>query len=418
MWIRTAANLLVLAMLLQGGEPLLAEPTAEADWPQWRGPTRDGYAVGDAWPDSLDESRLKLAWRKELGPSYSGPIVVGDRVFTTETRNETTEVAIAYDRATGERLWQHEWPGAMTVPFFAAANGSWIRATPVCDGETLYVVGMQDVLVAIDVVTGEERWRIDFPQQVGSQQPMFGAASSPLVVGDALYAQNGGGLAKIDTQTGDIVWRAALGDGDQADGAFSSPYLATIDGEQLLVVQTREELKGIDLESGDERWSQPIQAFRGMNILTPVVFENQLFTSAHTGKSQLWRIVPVEGAPAKLEEVWSNTAQAYMSSPVVVGDYLYMHLRNQRLQCVDLNSGDEAWRTKPMGKYQSLVVLGGNILALDSGGELLLFEASPEEFKLLDRRKVSQDETWAHLAVCGGQVLVRELNALAVYTWE
>lgn len=84
---------------------LLASPSA-ADWPQWRGPTRDGHAAAEAWPESLGGDRLKLAWRVELGPSYSGPIVVGDRVFTTETRDDKTEVSSAYDRKTGERLWE------------------------------------------------------------------------------------------------------------------------------------------------------------------------------------------------------------------------------------------------------------------------------------------------------------------------
>ena len=399
-----------------------AEPAAigDADWPQWRGPTRDGQAVGDAWPASLGEARLKLLWREPLGPSYSGPIVVGDRVFTTETREMKTEVVSAYNRNTGKRLWEVQWPGAMTVPFFAASNGSWIRATPACDGETLYVVGMRDVIVALDAATGAERWRIDFPADLETELSSFGAASSPLAAGDAVYAQAGNGLAKIDKRTGEILWRVAQDAGGMSGGAFSSPYLATIHGEPLLIVQTRLELKGIDPESGEERWSQPIEAFRGMNILTPTVYQDRLFTSAHSGRSQLWRIVSgaANASPAALKEVWSSNSQAYMSSPVVVGSHLYLHLRNQRLQCLDMNTGEEAWRSKPMGKYQSFAALGDRILALDSGGELILVRATPDKFDVIDRRRISDDDTWAHVAVCGGQVFVRELNALAAYSWE
>lgn len=386
-----------------------------ADWPQWRGPTRDGVAPGTEWPASLDESTLKLNWRVELGPSYSGPIVVGDRVFSTETRDESIEVASAYDRRTGEKLWEAEWPGAMTVPFFAASNGSWIRATPVADEDTLYVAGIRDVIVALDTATGGERWRIDFPAEVDSEAPKFGCASSPLLDGDALYAQAGGGFTKIDKRTGKILWRVAQDGVGMSGGAFSSPYLTTENGRRLAIVQTREELKGIDTETGDELWTQPIEAFRGMNILTPVVYDGKLFTSAHTGRSQLWK--PDAATPGRLEQVWSNKSQAYMSSPVVVGDHLYMHLRNQRLQCLDLATGEEAWRTKPFGKYQSLAVLGDRILALDERGELILFRATPEKFELIDKRQISEEQTWAHVAVCGGQVFVRELNALAVYDW-
>ncbi|MEO1496700.1 MAG: PQQ-binding-like beta-propeller repeat protein [Planctomycetota bacterium] len=431
--IRLSAKTFVLLML-SVSTLVGADLAGAADWPQWRGPTRDGQSVGQEWPDSLQEDRLQLLWRTELGPSYSGPIVSGTGVFTTETQDEATEVVTAYDRQTGERLWRTEWPGAMTVPFFAAANGSWIRATPACDGETLYVLGIRDVLVALDVATGDERWRIDFPATMGVEPPKFGAASSPMVADGHVYVQAGNALQKIDGQSGEIVWTAAKGQGRRSDGAFSSPYFSDVDGEPLVVVQTREALKGIDPESGAERWSQPIQAFRGMNILTPVVYRDRLFTSAHSGRSQLWRVsatpsdAPASDAenadpgnlnqPLGLAELWSNKSQAYMSSPVVVDGHLYLHLKNQRVQCLNLETGEETWRSQPRGKYQSMVVGGDRILTLDSGGELILFHASPDAYTELDRRRVSDDETWAHLAVCGGQVFVRELNALAAYAWK
>ena len=146
------------------------------DWPQWRGPTRDSRVVGTQWPNSLDENHLELSWEVEQGPSYSGPIVVGNRVFTTETDEKKTEVVYAYDKTTGDKLWRTEWEGAMTVPFFAASNGSWIRATPACDGETLYVAGMCDVLYALDCATGDTKWDVDFKKRFDSPMPSFGFA--------------------------------------------------------------------------------------------------------------------------------------------------------------------------------------------------------------------------------------------------
>ncbi|QDU89842.1 Outer membrane protein assembly factor BamB precursor [Pirellulimonas nuda] len=417
MMLRQAVTWCALVAVVLGTASASADTGADAGWPQWRGPLRDGRALGDVWPESLGEDHLKQRWRAELGPSYSGPIVVGNRVFTTETRDEKTEVTSAFDLTTGERLWETQWPGAMKVPFFAASNGSWIRATPAADDDALYVVGIRDVLVALDQQSGAERWRIDFPKDFGSEPPAFGAASSPIVTEQFLYAQMGGGLAKIDKKTGEVLWNVARsGPGMASSGAFSSPYLAEVGGRTCLVVQTRQELKGVDPESGEVRWSQPIDAFQGMNILTPVVYRDSLFTSAHTGRSQMWRLSDED--PGQIEELWQNKSQAYMSSPVVVGGYLYMHLRNQRLQCLDLATGEEKWRTKPFGKYQSLVVLGDRILALDARGELILFRATPEAFEQIDARKVSDEETWAHLAVCQGVVIVRELNALAVYDWK
>jgi outer membrane protein assembly factor BamB len=392
-----------------------------AGWPQWRGPTRDGHATGESWPESLDSDRLKLAWRVDLEPSYSGPVVFGDTVFTTETRGRQTEIVSAYNRHTGDRLWSTDWPGAMSVPFFAASNGSWIRATPACDGESLFVAGMCDMLKALDVVTGNEKWSVDFKQEFGTRLPTFGFASSPIVYGDAIYVQAGGGFVKLDKRSGKVIWRTATDGGGMSDSAFSSPFFTITAGGPLALVQSRHALKGIDLETGSEVWSQPIEAFRGMNILTPCVYKNTVFTSAHTGRSQLWRLVNTESAGENsggLKQVWSNKSQAYMSSPVVIGDHLYLHLRNQRIQCLDLKTGEEAWRTKPFGKYQSMAVQGNRILALDQRGELLLFRADPTKFDRIDSRKISEDETWAHIAVCGGQVFVRELRALAVYDWR
>ncbi|MCS6851872.1 MAG: hypothetical protein NZ700_11970 [Gemmataceae bacterium] len=92
-------------------------------------------------------------------------------------------------------------------------------------------------------------------------------------------------------------------------------------------------------------------------------------------------------------------------------------MQNQRFTCINLATGERTWTSPPFGKYCSLVAQKDRILALDQRGELLLLKANPRQFDLIDRRKVSDEETWAHLAVCGDQLFVRELNALAAYRW-
>jgi outer membrane protein assembly factor BamB len=323
-------------------------------------------------------------------------------------------VVTALDRRTGEQLWQVEWEGALQVPFFAASNGSWIRATPACDGERLYVAGIRDVLVCLEAATGKELWRVDFVEKYGTPLPAFGFASSPLLAGDHVYVQAAASFVKLDKLTGEAVWRTAVDSEAAMDSAFSSPIMARLGGRDVLVVQTRETLKGIDVETGDELWSQEIKAFRGMNILTPTVYQEALFTSAHSGRTQLWKVPTAAG---ELEEAWYNSAQGYMGSPVIIGDHAYLHLRNQRFSCMDLRTGEEAWRTKPYGKYWSLVAQGNRILALDETGDLRLIEADPQEFRLLDERHVTDASSWAHVAVSGEQVFVRSLDALIAYRW-
>ncbi len=391
---------------------------SEATWNQWRGPTRNGAAVATpVWPESLDESQLSLSWRKELGPSYSGPIAGDKLVYTTATRDGKDEVVYAFDRKTGEEVWQAEWAGAMQVPFFAASNGSWIRATPALDGDRLYVAGIRDVLVCFDANKGDKIWRIDFTEEFDSPVPSFGCVCSPLVDGDFVYVQAGGGVVKLDKLTGKVVWRTAEDGGGMDGSAFSSPVIATLGGTRQLVVQTRTALKGISLDAGDVLWSQEIEAFRGMNILTPTVVDDTLITSAHSGSTQRWQ-VNTGGGDWKLDEQWKLNAQGYMSSPVVINGHAYLHLRNQRVACIDLATGEQTWRTKPFGKYWSMVYQGDKILALDENGTLLLIAADPAEFRVLSERKVTDDEAWAHIAVCGGQVFVRELGALAVFEWK
>lgn len=394
----------------------------EGTWPQWRGPTRDGQApLKPAWPDRIDETSLTRQWRVDLAPSYSGPIVAADRVFVTETRGRKTEVVQALSRNDGKVLWSVEWPGSMSVPFFAAANGDWIRATPAYDGESLFVAGMRDVLVCLDATTGKERWRVDFVARFKSTLPTFGFVSSPLVDGEFVYVQAGASFNKLNKRTGETVWRSLQDGGGMNGSAFSSPFKATIAGQTQFLVQTRERLAGIDEATGEELWSQKIEAFRGMNILTPVVFGDAVFTSSYGGKAWLYDLVKSSDSTTRkmsVVERWQNKSQGYMSTPVVIDGHIYTHLKNQRFGCIDLATGKERWVTTPFGKYWSLVAQGQKILALDEQGDLFLINANPEKFELLGQRHVSDSPTWAHLAVCGGEVFVRDLKGLAAYRWE
>ena len=392
------------------------QPTPAATWLQWRGPQRTGQIVAEPWPSDLAQPQLESLWSVPLGPSYSGPIVSDNRVFVTETVDKQFEVVRAFDRTTGKPIWDVKWPGATKVPFFAAANGSWIRATPALDGDRLYVAGMRDVLVCLSASSGEILWKRDFVAETGSEVPQFGFVSSPLVSEQWLYVQAGGGVLKLDKLTGQTAWVALEDGGGMYGSAFSSPVLATVAGVPQLIVQTRSRLAGVNPTDGQVLWSQEIEAFRGMNILTPTVIGDSVFTSSYGGRSTLLAVSRVNSA-WQVEEVWTHKSQGYMSSPVVIEGQIYLHLRNQRFVCLDAATGKERWTSKPFGKYWSLVTNGDHILALDQNGELLLIAADPNEFKLLDRRRVA-DDSWAHLAVAGGQLFVRDLEALKAFSWS
>lgn len=397
---------------------LLAVSADPAPWPQWRGPTRDGIAPAAAWPDTL--AGLKRVWRADdLGPSYSGPLVSETAVFTTATVDKKREVVTAFDRATGKQLWQTGWDGAMEVPFFAAKNGSWIRATPALDGGRLYVAGMRDVLVCLDAATGKEVWRIDLMQVYGSPLPQFGFVCSPLVDADGVYVQAGAAFVKLDKATGKPVWKTLADAGGMMGSAFSSPVFATLGGTDQVVVQTRTDLAGVDRKSGAVLWKRPIPSFRGMNILTPQpIGGDGVFTSTYGGTTQLVKVLS-DGGKLSQQDGWAVKYEGHMTSPVVIGGHAYLLGKDQRMVCFDLAAGKETWRSeKRFGTYWSLVASGDKLLALDNRGTLYLLRANPKEFDLLAESKVADSETWAHLAVAGDQIVVRDLTGLTVLAWQ
>ena len=391
-----------------------AEPST---WPQWRGPSRDGQVGGLAWPEKLDTNHLQRTWRVELGPSYSGTIVATDRVFTTETKDKKFEVVKAFERETGKELWRAHWEGGLSVPFFAKSNGDWIRSTPALDGERLYVAGMRDVLVCLDARDGKEAWRKDFVKELGTPLPDFGFVCSPLIDGDAVYVQAGAAFVRLNKLTGEVVWRTLADAGGMWGSVFSSPVFAELAGKRQLLVQTREKLAGVEPADGKVLWEQPVKAFRGMNILTPVVYKNTLFTSTYGGKTIGFKVAQVDGK-FTITEAWKHKAQGYMSTPVVIEGVAYNHLRNQRVMAIEVETGRELWTSdRSFGKYWSLVAQGDHILALDQRGVLFLVRANKEKLDLLDQRKLTEAETWAHLAIAGDELFVRELNALVAYRW-
>ena len=405
----------VLCLALQAFP--FSAPGEDLAWPQWRGPTRDGMiAKGAPWPKKISKKKLQQTWRREIAKGYPGPIVSEKLVFTVETRGKN-EFVRAFDRSSGEQKWEAQWPGSMSVPFFAWKNGSWVRSTPAYDGKNLYVGGMRDFLVCLDASNGSQKWSVDFMKRYKAPLPAFGFVCSPLVEGDHLYVQAGAGFVKLEKETGESVWRTLDDKGGMYGSAFSSPTTAKLGGIEQLVVQTRTDLTGVEPGNGKVLWKRPIKAFRGMNILTPVIFGQSVFTSSYGGKSLLFDLAK-DADGFSIDQKWENKQEGYMSSPIVIDGFCYIHLRKQRMTCIDLSNEATKWiGSESFGKYQSMVSNGKEILALDEDGTLYQIEANPEKLVIKDKRTISDSPSWAHLAIAGNQLFVRELEAIACYEW-
>lgn len=418
---------MVMALVMLGALAALVQ-AEEPGWPQWRGLGRDSIVKGNDWPENLSDETLKLRWRVGLeGPSFSGPIIAGKLVYTTQTVDKKTEHVLALERGSGRKKWEVSWPGSMQVAAIGASGGSWIRATPATDGKTVFVLGMRDVLVALDAATGAERWRVDFPAQFKTPVPDFGGVASPLVHDGHVYVQGGSGLAKVHAKSGEVVWRVLTeGPGKSKNGAFSSPLLARIGGTEQLLLQTREEMAAVAPGDGKVLWRTKTPSMFGTNVLTPALYQERVFGSNIFGSYLIAGAEVKAAEPAEVRKpgdvLWRQSSAGYLSSPVVRDGHAYLHLYNQRFACLDLATGKQTWHTKPLGVYWSMVMQGDKVLALSERGVLRMFVVSPTgcdargEVTLQDENGKARS-TWAHLAVVGRELYIRDLTGLSMYVW-
>ena len=406
-----------LFSLILLSSPAVLTAADPATWLQWRGPTRDGVTTGPAFPDSL--ASLKQSWRVELGASYSGPVVLADRVIVTESPDEKTEAVRALDRESGKELWAVRWAGGQAVHELARERGTWMRATPASDGTSVFVPGMRDLLVCLDVKSGAERWRLDFVKEYGTPPPMFGMVSSPQVDGEAVYTLAAGGVVRLNARTGEVEWRTLTDDPKEEGGATSSVVVGTLAGRKTVVALNRKALALLDPDTGALLWKQATPAYRNTTTITPVLLgESGVFISMIAGRSMRFDVT-ASGGKVSARRTWDVSQTAYMSTPVLVGGHLYAHLESRRLACLDARTGRAKWTTEPtFGEYLSFAARGDRLLGLDQKGVLYLVHATPEKYDLLDQRKVSDADTWAHLAVCGDEVFVRDLKGVTAYRWS
>jgi outer membrane protein assembly factor BamB len=236
---------------------------------------------------------------------------------------------------------------------------------------------------------------------------------------------------KLDANHLQQVWRVELGP------SYSDPIVGA---DRVFTTETKdkksEAVTAFDRATGRELWrakwegSMSVPFFAKSNgdwiRSTPALDEDRLyvagmrdtlFTSAYGGKTTGFKVTQADGK-FKVTQIWTYKAQGYMSTPVVINGVAYEHLKSQRMLAIDVETGRELWTaSEGFGKYVSLVGQGDRILALDQRGLLYLFRANPKEFDLLDKRRLNDADSWAHLAVAGSDLFVRELNALAAYRW-
>ncbi len=404
---RRAIGVLVLLVVAAAAEG----NSLAQDWPQWRGPGRDGVAQfrePASWPE-----RLQRRWQIEVGLGYATPLVVGDRVYVF-ARQGDDEVVQALDAESGKVLWRAGYAAPFSVMSAAARHGAGPKSTPAFAGGRIFTFGMTSIVTAFEAETGRQLWQT-LPT---SAQPQYHTAVSPLVDGDLLFVHLGGpgdsALTAFDVSTGGVRWRW---EGDSP--AYGSPIVTDLGGVRQIVTYTHRHLVGLDAETGEPLWSRRFTTPSDTTSQTPIVHRDTVIQAGRANGIAAFRLLRRDGAWTT-ENVWqTEEVSLHMTNGVVADGVLYglSHLNSGQYFALDLDTGRVLWTSDPrQAENAAIVRAGSTIFSLQDNAELVVLRASRERFDPIRRYEVATSATWAQPAVSGRRLYVKDVSTLALWT--
>jgi outer membrane protein assembly factor BamB len=391
------------AQLLRGAS------ARSADWPQWRGPNRDGVVHGvtvpEKWPKTLEE-----AWKVEVGEGYSSPVVVGGNVYVF-TRQNDNEVVLCLAVTSGKEIWRS---AAYPAPYKAgpaAPGDKKTRSTPAVAGGCVFTLGVSGILSCLDAKTGKLIWRRD-----SKQYPVYGASASPLVVEGLCIAQVGkGGLTAFEAATGKVKW---CYDNVIGGPGYGSPILVELAGERQVVTVAQNCFLGVSADTGKLLWRLPVPRWDIQQCITPVQYKDLLIIADSSDPLRAIRLEKSDkGITAK--EVWKakpHTSNGYHTcSPVLAGDWLVGFSGHQagHLFCLDAKTGQTLWQSEGRlggnaSGHASLVNAGSSWLALTSHGHLVVIKPSGMAYEPTAAYRVAERGTDAYPVFLGDRILIKD----------
>ncbi len=391
---------------------LCATVAAAGDWPQWLGPTRDGVSPEKVTPWN---GTPKVLWRQPVGEGHSSPVVAAGQVFLhTKVKDKDEEAVTAWDAQTGQVQWQKEYPRAA----FQSIFGNGPRATPTVSDGRVYTFGVTGVLTCFDTAAGKQLWQVDTLKQFQAPNLTFGVSCSPLLEGNKVLVNVGGKGASIVAfakDQGSVLWKS-LDD----PASYSSPIVFGSGPQRQVVFLTQQGLVSLHPADGSVFWKFPLIDKLSESSTTPVRVADLLVGSSVTYGSVGLHLETKEGKPAATQ-AWKNPAlTCYFSTPMPVGkDQLYLVTGRILpppqvvLHCVEAKTGKVLWTKGNIGKYHAALLRTANdkLLLLDDGGNLVLLDPDPKEYRELARAKAC-GPTWAHAALANGKLYVRDEKEL------
>lgn len=403
---------------------------AEGNWPQWRGPHRDGYAhvadLSTAWP----KEGPPLLWQKPLGLGYSS-FAVKDGRFYSLFQDGENEVVACWRVADGEEVWRYPYECHSRVTDYPGP-----RSTPTLDGDRVYSVGSDGKLLCLDAASGSPHWQKELLKEFHAAAPKWGVAFSPLIDDGLVYTCPGGGygnsLAAFNKISGELVWKGL----DEAAG-YSSPLAVTIADTRQIIFFMGQNLVGVRASDGKLCWRYPWTTSYEVNAATPLFFRARhgekmlhyvFISSGYDRGCALLRVGPASPSSATGKESRGRTTSGFevkkvyagkqlcshFASPVRRGEYLF-GIDDSRLVCLNLRNGKVLW-TRPGIKKGSLLRLNDYLLVLSEEGKLMLLEAVAEKRKpRAETWPFRRRRCWTMPVVAEGKLLLRDEDEMKCF---
>jgi outer membrane protein assembly factor BamB len=404
------------------GAILLSLASYAADWPQWRGPQRNGVSAETGLLKEWPKDGPRLVWQtKDVGDGYATPSVMGDRIYLLSNRGLDNEFVQALSARDGKQLWETRLgkvgnPNQM--PSFPAA-----RSTPTVDGGLLYALGSDGDLACLETASGAIRWRKSLRADFGGSPGKSGYTESPLVDGDALVVTPGGAQATIvalNKKTGETIWKSAVPGGD--DAAFASAIVVEAGGRRLYAQFLGKGLVGVDAKTGEFLWRYAATGKGNTNIPTPVASDGYIYTTESHGPGGLVHLAAAGRGVAAEQVYLLRGLPSSIGGSVVVGGIHY-GTTGEGLVAADWATGKVLWQEAGTG--EGAILQAENRLYIHAeSGEVILVEATPEAYREKGRfmpqdrpngTRGAMEKAWTYPVVANGRLYIRELGSVWCY---
>lgn len=385
---------------------------SSSDWPEWRGPNRDGkvtaFATPSVWPENL-----KKIWQTEVGFCNSSPVMVGTKIYL-HVRQDSSEVALCLDKTNGIILWENVLNPAPEVTGGASSHPG-PRSTPAVANEKIFLLGTGGIVSCLDAETGDVIWKVLNYTEV----PRFYTAASPLVVGNQCILPLGGSdngvIVSFNIDNGEEIWKV-----ENAPCTYSSPVLMEVGNQQILVVQTETDVLGLTLD-GKELYKIPTPAERRYyNSTTPVIDGMNIIIAGRGSGTWSYKIGK-NGETYSYSENWNNPDfGGSFNTPVLKKGYLYGNEgRLGKLYCLNAETGATSWAdTTSYNRFASTLDLGKAMLSLPANGKLIIYKPDPQKFEPIKIYDVSNTEIYAHPLLEGKSIYIKDEKNLTCWSVE